>query len=81
MVISTWMSGVPELVQHNVNGILVPERDADALAEALTALSDNINYVREMGVQGREHVQKEFNIEDTGLLIRKLIRHVHEKEI
>jgi colanic acid/amylovoran biosynthesis glycosyltransferase len=37
-VISTLHSGIPELVRHGENGVLVPERDADALASALVEL-------------------------------------------
>lgn len=34
-VITTLHSGIPELVHHMENGVLVPERDVEALAEAI----------------------------------------------
>ena len=34
-VISTYHSGIPELVEDGVNGYLVPERDIDQYAEKL----------------------------------------------
>ncbi len=37
-VVSTRISGIPELVDHGRNGLLVPPRDAAALAEAMAAL-------------------------------------------
>ncbi len=37
-VIATRHGGVPELVTHDVTGLLAPERDADALAKAVRAL-------------------------------------------
>jgi colanic acid/amylovoran biosynthesis glycosyltransferase len=37
-VLSTLHSGIPELVRNGENGVLVPERDADALASALVEL-------------------------------------------
>ena len=38
---STAVSGVPELVQHEANGLLVPPHDAPALAAALAALLED----------------------------------------
>ncbi len=40
-VVSTAVSGVPELVQHEANGLLVPPHDAPALAAALAALLED----------------------------------------
>ena len=36
-VVSTQISGVPELVEHGVNGFLVAPRDPEALADVLRA--------------------------------------------
>ena len=33
---STYHGGIPELVEDGKSGFLVPERDADALADKLT---------------------------------------------
>jgi glycosyltransferase involved in cell wall biosynthesis len=47
-VVSTNVSGIPELIDDGVNGLLVPQEDADALADALwriakdPALSDRL---------------------------------------
>jgi colanic acid/amylovoran biosynthesis glycosyltransferase len=38
-VISSVHSGIPELVEHDESGWLVPERDVDGLAQALVALA------------------------------------------
>jgi len=40
-VISTYHGGIPELIQDNISGFLVPERDADAIAEKISYLLDN----------------------------------------
>src|SRR5258708_34422155 len=37
-VISTEVAGVPELVEHQKSGLLVEQRDADALAESMGLL-------------------------------------------
>ena len=39
-VISTLHSGIPELVEHGVNGLLVAEKDTDAYADAMAQILD-----------------------------------------
>jgi len=56
-VISTWVAGIPELVQHGGTGWLVPPGDADALAAAVRALAEMPPQERaQMGQAGRERV-------------------------
>ena len=38
-VISTWVAGIPELMQHGKTGWLVPAGDINALVEAITDMS------------------------------------------
>jgi glycosyltransferase involved in cell wall biosynthesis len=38
-VISTAVSGIPELIEHDVNGLLVPSEDPEALADAIWRLA------------------------------------------
>ena len=40
-VISTYHSGIPELIQHNHSGLLVPEKDALALSESVMYAIEN----------------------------------------
>lgn len=37
-VVSTRISGIPELIEHGVNGLLVPQKDPEALAAAIARL-------------------------------------------
>jgi glycosyltransferase involved in cell wall biosynthesis len=37
-VVATQAGGIPDVVTHDVNGLLVPEKDGDALAHALRRL-------------------------------------------
>ena len=59
--IGTWHSGIPELVTDGVSGLLVPERDVDALAEALVTLVDHPGRWPAMGLAGRQRVEAEFD--------------------
>ena len=61
-VISTWHSGIPELVQDGVSGLLVPERDSDALAVKLDYLLAHHERWAPMGHAGRAYVQQFYDI-------------------
>jgi colanic acid/amylovoran biosynthesis glycosyltransferase len=57
-VISTFVAGVPELVQPGVNGWLVPAGDIDALAGAMkTCLQTSVAELASMGAAARERVR------------------------
>ncbi|WP_397543989.1 glycosyltransferase [Roseovarius salis] len=56
-VITTYIAGIPELVQDGTNGWLVPAGDAVALSDAIRALSSTPVEAREkMGLAGRYRV-------------------------
>lgn len=60
-VVSTWHSGIPELVADGVSGFLVPEGDVDALADRLTRLAEAPALRAAMGAAGRAIVVGEFD--------------------
>lgn len=70
-VVSTHYSGIPELVEHDVSGFLLPERDPDAIAEKLIYLIEHSERWVKMGQSGRAYVQSHFNINQ---LTQQLIR-------
>lgn len=56
-VISTWVAGIPELVQDGRTGWLVPAGDVDALVEAITTLATTgQDVLTRMGTTGRARV-------------------------
>lgn len=56
-VISTWVAGIPELVQDTRTGWLVPAGDVEALAEAVTKLATTgDDLLNRMGTTGRARV-------------------------
>lgn len=68
-VISTRLSGIPELVQDGDTGILVEPGDSDGLAAALQKLAGNARLRRHMGLQGRELILRAFHLhKNTGRL-------------
>lgn len=71
-VVSTYHSGIPELVEDNVTGYLVPERDANALADKIAYLCDNTNIWPELGVAGRKRVEAGFDSDNLNDLLEKI---------
>lgn len=62
-VISTYHSGIPELVEDGVCGFLAEEKNEHQLAEKIIRLIDNHNMWHLMGSEGRKIIEKEYDIE------------------
>jgi colanic acid/amylovoran biosynthesis glycosyltransferase len=62
-VVSTQHSGVPEVVEDGVNGLLVPPEDAQALADALEKLIHSPETRQQFGKVGRQVVAERFDPE------------------
>lgn len=62
-VVSTYHAGIPEIVKDGESGLLVPERDSEALAGALETLISEPERWSEMGKRGREHIERNHSIE------------------
>ena len=59
--ISTSISGVPELIEDGVNGILVPPEDPQALAKALARAIAEPDLRRRLGAAGEDRVRSRFD--------------------
>lgn len=60
-VVSTNISGIPELIEHRANGLLVPEKDAAALAQAIGELLDNPDLRHTLSQAARTTVCRHFD--------------------
>lgn len=60
-VISTRHSGIPELVEDQVSGFLVNERDLDGLSRAIETILCEPERWNAMGRAGRQRVEREFD--------------------
>ncbi len=60
-VVATAVSGIPELVEHEVNGLLIPPDDPEALADALLRLHDDPELAATLTRNGRETVAERFD--------------------
>lgn len=61
-VIATSVGGVPELIQNNDTGILVPPKDVDALSKAMLLLMEDRGLCHKLGERAREFAEREFDI-------------------
>jgi colanic acid/amylovoran biosynthesis glycosyltransferase len=61
--VSTWVGGIPELIQNGVDGLLVAPGDEVDLANAITKLVDCPSLLRQLGIAGRQRVMREYNLE------------------
>lgn len=61
-VVASSLSGIPELVQDRVSGLLVPPGDAAALATAIASLLADPEWARRMGQAGRRTVERDFRL-------------------
>lgn len=59
-IVTTDIPGCREIVEHGVNGLLVPARDAESLADALDVLLRDPDMRVQMGKRGRERVLSGF---------------------
>ena len=73
-VVSTPIAGIPDLVHTGENGLLVPERDVAALAQALEQLIMDKALRLEFGEKGRETVVEDFNIRCTSVKLASVFR-------
>jgi colanic acid/amylovoran biosynthesis glycosyltransferase len=72
-VVSTAISGIPELVESGRTGYLVPPRYPVGLADSLQALAADASLRRRMGSAGRKKVLDEFNLHDNTKQLLELI--------
>ena len=61
-VISTKISGIPELIENGKEGFLVEAENVEQLANALKILLQDEDMRTKMGRRGRKKIEEKFNI-------------------
>jgi glycosyltransferase involved in cell wall biosynthesis len=69
--ISTDVAGIPELIDDSVDGIIVPQKDASALAEAILKIKEDPGFAEKIRKKSREKIAGKFNIDKN---IKKLVK-------
>ncbi len=62
-VVTTWHSGIPELVQDKKSGFLVPEKDVERLADRIKYLIEHPEIRSVLALSGRKYVEAHYDIE------------------
>ena len=60
-VISTNISGIPELIQHGHDGFLIDHKSIDSLVNGITILQFNPSIREQFAINGREKITNKFN--------------------
>jgi colanic acid/amylovoran biosynthesis glycosyltransferase len=67
--VATWITGIPELIRSELDGLLVPPADEEALACAIARLQDDPALRERLGKAGRLRVIEKY---DLGANVRRL---------
>jgi glycosyltransferase involved in cell wall biosynthesis len=73
-VVSSDLSGIPELVENGTCGILLPPRDVQALADALKKLCNDAMLRKKMGRNGRKRILEKFDLSKNAFKLLNLIK-------
>jgi glycosyltransferase involved in cell wall biosynthesis len=77
-VISTYVAGIPELIQHGKNGWLVPPGDVTSLKTAIRSLLDSsASDMETMGQQGYDAVTSLHDINNETRILADLFKKVN----
>lgn len=75
-IISTWHSGIPELVIHGASGYLAVEHDVETIAHFIMQMASHPELCVELGRQGRAIVEKKFSISSQAKFLEQAFQEV-----
>jgi glycosyltransferase involved in cell wall biosynthesis len=73
-VITTPISGIPEIIKNDINGQLVPTDDPQALANAIQRVSADRQFSNKLAEAGRQTVSREFDGDGSAAKLAALFR-------
>jgi glycosyltransferase involved in cell wall biosynthesis len=71
-VFGTEHGGIPEAIENGVSGVLVPERDDEALARALLDAAEDPDFLSRLTRSGAEAVRKKFDLQQQAQRLENL---------
>ncbi len=80
-VVTTSVSGNPELVIDDRSGILLEPEDADGLADAIARLAENAELSGRLSAGGHDHVVREFNIVESARRLVEFWQEIQKRHL
>ena len=77
--VSTHLSGIPEIIQHQVTGLCVPPGDVQRLADAIEWIISHPEEAKAMGRRGRQLVLERFDRRKNAKQLLALWRDIHTR--
>jgi glycosyltransferase involved in cell wall biosynthesis len=71
-VIATIVGGIPEIIENMINGVLVPPRNPEAMAETISTLLSNKELGETIGNGARKIVEEKFTWEENLRLLQEV---------
>jgi glycosyltransferase involved in cell wall biosynthesis len=71
-VITTAVAGIPELVDHNQNGLLYQPRDVEGISSGIIELLQNVEKRRQFGRAASKKVAEQFDITQAARQLKTL---------
>ena len=62
-IIATPVGAIPDMVEDGVTGLIIPEQDAMALAEAMQGFIEHLERIRSMGEAARERFLQSYTVD------------------
>lgn len=79
-VVVSDVGGLPEVVEDGVTGLVVPPKDAGAIADAVARLLQNPDMARTMGRMGRQRVQERYDWRNNADQMVRAYGHICQEE-
>jgi len=73
-VVASRVGGIPDLLEHGINGFLVKPGNVEELTEALKKILTDKRLAESMGKQGRKKIREQFSADVMAQSIQKLYR-------
>ncbi len=72
--VATWVTGIPELIRHEMDGLLVPPAGEEELASALARLIDDSDLRLRLGKSARRRVLEDYDLNRNTAVLADLLR-------
>lgn len=76
-VVATRHGGIPEIIFHEVNGLLVEEHDIDGIESMIRTLINDSNLCKRLAKEGRKTVDQHFDINAVGKKLSDMLIEIH----